>query len=465
MAALKWTVKNPYSGETLGEAPLLSAPDLGEKLRLARQGFEVWRRAKAYDRALALENAAARLEQRKESFIQALAVEAGKPLAFAKVEVERAVQNLKLASFEARSPHGELNRLDTLPNGRSGFGIIERVPVGVVLGITPFNFPVNLTIHKIAPALASGCSVVIKPSPFTPLITLRLAELFQDLPEGVLQILPVADERMDALTRSKEIAMVSFTGSTRIGHLIRDRNPDKPVTLELGGNAWVIVDESTDEADFPKIAKKIAGGAYGYAGQSCISVQNVLVHASRAQRLRALLEQETANCKTGSPLEEGVTCGPVINAAAFDRLSAILNGRKRLGLNGADDRSKQLIRPSFVELGDVSSALNNELVQEEIFGPAFTLTSYTDASAAIHAVNSGRYGLQCGVYTRRLSFAERCFRELDVGGVIVNDVSTTRFDDAPYGGLKDSGEGREGVRYAMEEMTVRKFMALSSEIL
>ncbi|MFL5815300.1 MAG: aldehyde dehydrogenase family protein [Bdellovibrionia bacterium] len=464
-------VKNPFSGAAIDTLSFASTDEVRSALDRSVSAFQTWRNSSSHERARVLSDVAARLLKQQDTFARLIQDEAGKPIRYARVEVERCLGVLQWAAAEAQRFSGELLRIDTTAGGRPGFGIAGRFPRGPILGITPFNFPLNLTAHKVAPAVAAGCSILIKPSPATPLTALRFAELFAEAgaPQGLVQVVLADDEATAALTRAAEIKMVSFTGSARVGKLIRAQAVDKPVTLELGGNAWAIVMDDVAQSDLPAIAKRIAGGAFGYAGQSCISVQNVVAPMSLVGALEKALVEVTENIAFGDPSNPDVVSGPVINLAAAQRIQKEL-GNTPVGAEQIQSRKPVavgngglVVPPTLVTLPNAQS-YSSSLVQEEIFGPIMTLGSYKALDQMIAVMNSGHYGLQAGVFTQHWPTIEKLYRELNVGGLVVNDVPTTRYDHQPYGGVKDSGQGREGVRYAMDEMTEPKFLALSSII-
>ncbi len=475
--ARKVVVHDPFNGELLGEVPFATADKIAQLLDRAGTAFKTWRHSHSFERAQLLERAASRLEAEKADFIELIRREAGKPVSYATGEVARALNVLRWAAAETQRFAGELLRTDTTPTGRVGFGIHSRFPRGVVLGITPFNFPLNLVAHKVAPAVACGCPILIKPSPFTPLTAIRFAKLFESVP-GLLQVVMADDEATAGLTRAPEIKTLSFTGSARVGWMIRRQAPEKPTTLELGGNAWVVVSEDTPAELFSGIARRIAGAAYGYAGQSCISVQNVAVHASLRDRFAEALREATYKTPYGDTRDPSVISGPVISAQAANRIRSRIQGidQSSIQLSGCpigteDDSSARgtLITPTLVTVdSDNSLTLSpttvNDLIQEEIFAPIMTLSGYDSVDDLVHRINSSPYGLQAGIYTQHLPTIEKLYRELEIGGLVVNDVPTTRHDHQPYGGVKDSGQGREGIRYAMEEMTEAKFLSLSSVV-
>lgn len=466
------SIQNPFSGQTIDHVPVSNSEEVKQVLQNAQSAFQSWRRSSAWDRSQLLHQVGLELEKQKEEFAQLICQEAGKPIQLARTEVNRGVGVLNWASAEAQRFSGELLRLDVTASGRSGFGIHTRFPRGIILGITPFNFPLNLVLHKVAPAIACGCSIIIKPSPYTPLTALKLKSLFDTFVPYLVQVLIPNDSLTAELTHANEIAMISFTGSAKVGSLIRKQAPEKHTTLELGGNAWVIVLEDTPDHLLPGIARKICNAAYGYAGQSCISVQNVAIESSRWNEVKNFISQETEKTPFGNPQIESVVTGPVINPAAADRIRKEINQRPSQ-LQKVESKTSQqastefstLITPTlFLNEGQMTALQGSSVVQQEIFAPVMTAHQFNQLDTLIHFINSSTYGLQAGVFTQQWDKIQRLFNELEVGGVVVNDVPTTRYDHQPYGGVKDSGQGREGIKYAMEDMTESKFLALSSQI-
>lgn len=459
------TVKNPYSGAVLGEVP---SPDDGaviQTLVAAGKAFTRWRESTSAERSQLLAAVSKKIAAEKPQLAALMSAEAGKPIKFAEAEVDRAVGVFDWAAGEAVRFGGEVLRLDTTKTGRPGHGLVTRFPRGVILGITPFNFPLNLVAHKVAPALATGNVIVVKPSPATPLTALRLAEIVGECGgAGLMTVVMASDAQTAKLTAAPEVAMVSFTGSARVGWLVREQAPRKPVTLELGGNAWCLVAGDVPEADLPGIARRVTATGYGYAGQSCISVQNVACDAALWPRFREHLAEATQATAYGDPASDAVVCGPVINDAASKRIPAeiakgggkrTVTSEKAVGAPG----SALLLKPTYVEEPDLGSSL----VREEIFGPVVTARPYKAFDEVLGWVNGSHYGLQTGIYTNDYALIDQAYRELEVGGVIINDAPTTRYDHQPYGGVKDSGFGREGLAVAMEEMTEPKFLALSAK--
>lgn len=446
------SVRDKYTGELLAELPLASTQQVGEALACAvaaRQEFQSWSAGK---RARHLEALAQLLETKRAHFVDLIVREAGKPVGYARNELDRAVLTLRIAAGEATRFGGEYVALDFgVGEGKTAF--TRRFPVGVVAGITPFNFPLNLVLHKVAPALAVGCPIIVKPAPQAPLTTLALAGLVEEVgfPQGVFQALISDNAQAEALVRDERVAMLSFTGSDKVGWLLKGIAGKKKLALELGGNAAVIVDES---ADIATAAALVCTGAYLYAGQVCISTQRIyVVHAVRAAFEQALIAQ-IAQVKSGNPQEEGVLNGPIIDEVHTQRIhswvqEALAGGAQALAGGNLLDPAHQVYAPTLLTC--TSPAM--KVCSEEIFGPVAVLESVPDFATAIHWVNAGRYGLQAGIFTNRMDHVRMAHAQLEVGGIIVGGVPGFRVDSMPYGGVKDSGMGREGVRYAMEEMS------------
>src|ERR671918_3059547 len=376
----------------------------------------------------------------------------------ARVEAARATSTFRWAAETIRAMDGEALRLDTDPALGSRLGIVRRFPYGPVAGIAPFNFPVNLVAHKMAPALAVGAPIIVKPASATPLGALFLAELFAetDLPRGMLSVLPLDGARAEPLVTDPRIAKVSFTGSSPVGWKLKSLDPRKHFTLELGGNAGVIVHS---DADLDHAAARVAYGGYYQAGQSCISVQRVLVQSEVYDDFLDRYVKQVEGLRTGDPLDPSTDVGPMIDSGALDRISewvdeALAGGAEALVGGKRDD---PLYEPTI--LANVTSDM--KVCREEVFAPVTTVQRYQTFEEAVAEVNSSPYGLQAGLFTRDIERAMLAHREIVVGGLIVNDVSAYRADQMPYGGAKESGRGREGLRYAMEEMTEPRIMVLS----
>jgi acyl-CoA reductase-like NAD-dependent aldehyde dehydrogenase len=368
------------------------------------------------------------------------------------------VSTFRWASEVIRHGDDELMRLDTEASLGSRIGLLRRFTIGPVLGITPFNFPLNLVAHKVAPALAVGAPIVIKPASATPIGALRLAELFMetDLPKGMLQVLPVSSSVADTMARDERFRKISFTGSSEIGWYLKGLDPKKRVTLELGGNAGVIVHS---DADLDLAAQRVAFGGYYQAGQSCISVQRVLVQSEVYEAFASRLVKQVESLKVGDPMDPMVDVGPVIQRKEVDRIDEWVKEAVSEGatvLTGGEG-DPPFYQPTLI--ADVRPEM--KVCREEIFGPVVTISPYQTFEEAIAAVNDSRFGLQAGVFTNDINRAFEAHRSIEVGGVIVNDVSAFRADQMPYGGSKESGFGREGLRFAMEEMSEVRIMVLS----
>ncbi|MFV1959103.1 MAG: aldehyde dehydrogenase family protein, partial [Planctomycetota bacterium] len=410
----------------------------------------------AYERVEVLERARALLEGRIEEAAERIRAEAGKPIALARVEAQRALDTLSAAAAVARRPEVEAVDLSGYVPGDGRLALVRRVPVGPVLAITPFNFPLNLVMHKIAPAVAAGCPIVVKPASTTPSPALLLAEIFQEagLPDGGLSVIPCRGAQAASLVEDERFALVTFTGSDVVGWGIGQRAWRRRVTLELGGNAAVLVEP--DGGDVESVAARIAAAAYGYAGQSCISVQRILVNRKVHDALRDALVDAVTRFPWGDPADEAVRSGPLISASDADRVTAWVEaglgagGRKLVG--GA--REGNVVAPILLE--DVPPEA--DVVAREVFGPVAVLAAYDEFEEGLARVNDSRYGLQAGIFTRDLDKVRRAWDVLDVGGIVQGDVPTWRCDAMPYGGVKDSGRGREGPAWSWREMTEERLL-------
>ena len=444
---------DPYTGRTLAQMPQADAAMLDRAIGVAHEAFATTRRSSATERAAILKKTAAAIEARRAEFVETIIAEAGKPVTLADGEVSRAVGTFTVAAEEAAHATDEDLPIDHMPGGKGHTARIRRFPVGVIYGITPFNFPLNLVAHKVAPCIASGNTMLLKPAPRTPLTSLLLGEvlLAAGMTPGQINIVACPNELAGRPMEDPRIKMVSFTGSPKVGWPIKQQAYRKKVTLELGGNAAVIVCE---DADVDAAIPLIASGAFAYAGQSCISVQRVYAHASIYASFREkLLAYVRDKVKTGDPRDKSVINGPLIDRAAQERLLTWINSAGSPPLCGGQAQGP-CITPTILENVDPKQ----EISCNEAFGPVMTLDRYTDFPTALATVNDSRFGLQAGVFTRDPARAQQAFTTLDVGGVMINQVPTFRVENMPYGGVKDSGFGREGVRYAMEDMTEPKVL-------
>jgi glyceraldehyde-3-phosphate dehydrogenase (NADP+) len=407
--------------------------------------------------AEALRRIADGIAARREEFARTIATESGKPLTAARGETDRAVATFTFASEEARRFTGETIPVDTQALGRGRYGWTERIPRGVIYGITPFNFPLNLVAHKVAPALASRNAIIVKPSPRTPLTALLLGEVFLEsgLPVAALQVLPMEIPLIDVVLDDERVAMISFTGSADIGWKLRERAARKAVALELGGNAPVIVDET---ADVKYSVERTAMAAFNYAGQVCISAQRIFVHEKIADKWTTGFVERARTLRTGDPLDEATELSVMIDEQAARRaeewIKEAVGAGARLLCGGA--RRGALLEATV--LTDVHNEMR--VCSEEVFAPVATVQTFDDFSAALAEANNTRYGLQAGVFTRETRRMYEAAQALEFGGVMINDAPAFRVDNMPYGGVKLSGAGREGVRYAMEEMTEQRMIVV-----
>lgn len=405
-----------------------------------------------------LQQIAALLYRRRDEFAQTITAEAGKPITDAKREVSRAIQTFTVAAEEARRIPGEVVPLDWTPGFDTHLGLLRRFPIGPILGITPFNFPINLVAHKVAPALASGNPILIKPAPQTPLTALLLGEIAVEagVPPGGLNVVPCDNLLAERMVVDPRFKLLSFTGSASVGWMLKAKCGKKKVTLELGGNAGVVIES---DADIELAAQRCAAGGFGYAGQTCISVQRIFVHHSIADRFTTKLLMHVARLKMGDPTDETTSIGPLIDDAAAQRVEgwideAVADGARVL-LGGR--RTGSLIEAT------VLSNVNPEMKVScrEVFGPLVTVTPYRQLSEAVTLLNQSDFGLQAGIFTQDINKIFYAFRHVEVGAVVANDIPTFRADHMPYGGVKDSGLGREGVRAAIEDMTEPRMLIMN----
>lgn len=450
-------VRAPYTGETIARVSNASVDEAEESIAVAVQAAAEMRTLARYEMAEALRRIADEIEARREDFARTMALEAGKPITAARGETMRAISTFTFASEEARRFTGETVPIDSQAIGRGRFGWTERIPRGVIFGITPFNFPLNLVAHKVAPALASRNAIIIKPSPRTPLTALMLGEAFLEsgLPAGALQIIPMEIPVIDVLLKDERVRMISFTGSAEVGWLLRERAARKHVALELGGNAPVIVDET---ADIDYSIERTAMAAFNYAGQVCISAQRIFVHERIAEEWTKGFVSRASALRVGDPLDEQTELSVMIDEAAARRaeswINEAVNGGARLLCGGA--RRGALLEATV--LTNVESEMR--ISTEEVFAPVAAVSTFSDFEDALAEANNTRYGLQAGVFTRRMERAFRAAQRLETGGVMINDAPAFRVDNMPYGGVKMSGAGREGVRYAMLDMTEERIIVV-----
>ncbi len=447
-------VHNPFDGTVVGSICVPTAADVEAAVAAANDVQAEAIATTAAQRADALMHVSEQLAARADEVAHLITAENGKPLMWSRAEANRGVSTFRWAAEEARRWSGELQRLDTDAAAAGRMAMIRRFPHGPILGIAPFNFPLNLVAHKVAPALAVGAPVIIKPAPATPLTALLLGEILAetDLPAGMWSVLPLGNEATARLVADERLPVISFTGSETVGFHIQAEQPTKHVILELGGNAAAaVLSDWSSDADLAWAATRIATFGNYQAGQSCISVQRVLVAESVYERFVPRLVAAIEQLPTGAPLDDGVVVGPVINEAAAERIEQWIRSAQSNGaavLTGGT-REGTTIAPTLI----ASAPADSEVTCEEVFGPVMVIEPVSDTDDAFERINNSRFGLQAGIFTHDLKTAFRAHRDLQVGGVIVGDVPSFRADQMPYGGVKASGFGREGLRSAMDDFT------------
>ena len=455
-------VIHPADSHLVATHHVPAASDVEEAVVAAFEARVPLQRTSAGARADALLHVSTRLQERFDEVAHIIVEEGGKPLMWARVEVTRAINTFRWAAEEARRFGGEIQRLDTEPTTQGRMGLIRRFPRGVVLGIAPFNFPLNLVAHKVAPALAVGAPIIIKPAPSTPLSALILGEILAEtnLPAGSWSVLPVDNATSEQLVLDPRLPVVSFTGSDRVGLHLQAKVPHKHVTLELGGNAAaVVLEDWSSEDDLEWAATRISTFGHSQAGQSCISVQRVMIHEGLYDELSSRIVAKTSELVNGDPHDAQVVVGPLINEAAAVRVEswivdAVSRGAKVLT---GGQRTGAYVQPTV--MSDVP--LDSQLVCGEVFGPVIVMSKFSTTAQAFASVNDSLFGLQVGVFTHNIETAFSAHATLDVGGVIVGDVPAFRSDHMPYGGVKASGVGKEGVRFAMQDLTHERILVLS----
>jgi acyl-CoA reductase-like NAD-dependent aldehyde dehydrogenase len=451
-------IRSPFDGSLIARVVQGRREHADAAIAAAVKAFGTTRRLPAFERQRVLRRISAQIAERKEEFSRTLAQEAGKPIKAARTEVERSIFTFNVAAEESVRIYGEFLPLDWQEFTAGRWGIVRRYPLGPIAGITPFNFPLNLVAHKVAPAIAAGCPIVMKPAPQTPLCSLLLAECVQlaGWPDGGLNVIPLSNEDADLLVTDDRIKLISFTGSVPVGWEIKRRAGKKKVVLELGGNAAVIVHH---DADLAYAVNRCVTGGFAYAGQTSIAVQRILVEHSVYGRFTDLLVESVRRLHTGDPLDPATDVGPLIRESdairTIEWIQEAIRGGARLLCGGS--RKGMAIEPTIL----TGTRHDMKVNSQEIFGPVVTVEPYKDFDHAIRQVNNSIYGMQAGVFTRDAKLLFQAYDELEVGGVIAGDVPSFRIDHMPYGGIKDSGLGREGLRSAIEEMTEPKLLVMN----
>ncbi|TYS17059.1 aldehyde dehydrogenase family protein [Rossellomorea vietnamensis] len=455
-----YPLRSPFDGELLANISMADEQDVEQAIEGAHSAFEIISKMPAYKRAEILSKVSDILRSRKEEMAQVIAKEAGKPIRTARGEIDRTIVTYQLAAEEAKRIYGETIPMDAAPGGENRLGFTWREPLGVVTAISPFNFPFNLVAHKLGPAFAAGNTVVLKPAEQTPLSAFYIAEIFKEagLPEGALSVVTGSGKELsDALITDERVKKVTFTGSAAVGKLIKEKAGLRKVTLELGSNSGLIV-----EPDVPvdKIVQRCVDGAFGFAGQVCISLQRIYVHQSIYQEFSEQFIEKAKGLKAGDPLDETTDISAMISREEAERIESWIRDAvdqgASVGLGGT--REGSVFTPTVML--DVTNDM--AVSCQETFAPVVSIVPYGNLDDAIHMVNDSVYGLNVAIYTQNINNAMKAAKELQAGGVIINDIPTFRLDHMPYGGVKESGYGREGIKYAVEEMTELKFVTIKT---
>lgn len=451
-------VENPYDDSLVGTVSAADSSDFTKAIAIAQETFKITRELPSYAREKTCRQIADGLEKNLDKFATVMSKELGKSLKDSRAEVGRAIGVFRVAAEEAKRIGGEIVDLDWNPGAEERVGLVRRFPMGVVAGIAPFNFPLNLVAHKVAPAIASGNCIVLKPASKTPIIALMLAELIDqtDHPKGAVSILPASSKDSAPLLEDPRVKLVTFTGSSEVGWWIKKHAERKEVVLELGGNAGMAV---ADDADLEWAATRLLYGAFGVAGQSCISVQRVYVHEKVHNKFMRILKAKTAKLRVGNPLNPKTDVGTLVDSAAIANSKkaiedAIADGAKVV--TGHKYRKRQMY-PTI--LTNVKASM--DVCSKEAFAPYCVIIKYKSFKKVVDQINNSVYGLQAGIFTNRVHDIFYAFKHIECGGVVVNDIPSFRADHQPYGGMKESGVGREGVRYAIEDMTEVKILSMN----
>ena len=451
-------VRFPYDGSLVDSVSMASAADMDDAMAAAAEGFEITRKLPSHRRSEILMNMVGLLRERFEEVVDAMILEGGKNRKTAIGETTRALETLKVSAEEARRIGGEVFSIDWTAAGENRQGFTRRQPVGTVLGITPFNYPINLACHKIGPAIAAGNPIIIKPAEKTPLSSIILAEIVLEagFPPGAFSMLNAWGPESEKMATDPRVAMISFTGSGAVGWMLKSKAGQKKVTLELGGNAGVIVHNDADLAD---AAGQAAAGAFANAGQNCISVQRLLIQRDVFEEFTDIFVEQVGALKVGDPRDPDVDIGPMISLRDAERAEAWVNEARKAGasLLFGGERDGTMFPPTVM----TETAPDMRVNCEEVFAPVVTLSPYETWDDAVALINDSPYGLQAGVFTSDIKRVMDAWDRVEVGGLHINNVSTFRVDHMPYGGVKASGYGREGIRYAIEDMTELRLMTLN----
>ncbi|WP_394200628.1 aldehyde dehydrogenase family protein [Marinagarivorans algicola] len=451
-------VTDKYSGETVTYVAMADVDAIDEAIDAAVQSQPLLQAMAPYERQNILQHCVKRFEERFDELAMALCIEAGKPIKDARGEVQRLIDTFKIASEESVRINGEVINLEITPRAKGYSAMSKRVPIGPCSFISPFNFPLNLAAHKIAPALAVGCPFILKPASRTPIGALLIGEILAEtnLPKGAFSILPCSRDGADLFTVDERLKLLSFTGSPDVGWALKAKAGKKPVVLELGGNAACVVDSDTDDLD--DAVERIIFGAFYQSGQSCIGVQRLLVHSDVYDTFKQKFISKVSTLKMGDPKDEATFIGPMIAESEAARLKSWIDDAITKGASILTGGHKN---DAFLEATVLENVSSDALINtEEAFGPVVTLSPFDDFDRALEEVNQSKFGLQAGIFTKDITKIQKAWDVLDVGGVVIGDVPSFRVDNMPYGGVKDSGVGREGIRYAIEDMTEIRLLVI-----
>jgi len=450
-------VTNKYTGEVATKVAMADADTIDKAIAAAEEAQPAMAAMAPFERQAVLEHCVKRFTERADELAQALCIEAGKPIKDAKGEVSRLIDTFKIAAEESVRINGEVVNLEISARAKGYQGMTKKVPIGPCSFISPFNFPLNLAAHKVAPAIAAGCTFVLKPASRTPIGALIIGEVLAetDLPKGAFSILPCSRDGADLFTTDERLKLLSFTGSPDVGWALKAKAGKKPVVLELGGNAACVVDE---DADIEDAIDRVIVGAYYQSGQSCISVQRLLVHSKIYDEFKSRYVEKVKALVSGDPSNEDTFIGPMISEGEAERLHGWIEEAKEKGATilCGGTRDGAMLEATVME----NVPKDCDVSAEEAFGPLSILVPFDDYDEALEEVNNSRYGLQAGVFTRDIYKAHKAWDVLDVGGVVIGDVPSWRVDNMPYGGVKDSGLGREGIRWAINDMTEERLLVI-----
>jgi len=453
---------NPYSNEIVYEVYKSSTEDINTSLNYLTSVFQQYKKLPVYKKSELLSRIADRISEKKEMLSCVMTNETGKPIKLSRLEVDRTIFTFRCGAEESKRINGEVIPIDQLPGAENKIGIIQRFPIGVILGITPWNFPMNLVAHKIAPALASGNVILLKPASASLVSGLEIARVIKEISDEMdlgfcpVNVVTCSGSEIEPFVNDDRVKMVSFTGSPLVGWNLKKKLSMQRISLELGGNAGVIVDET---ADLESAVTKIVSGAFNHAGQSCISVQRVFVHINIINEFKKLIVEKTSKIKYGNPFDEDTLVGPMINQKECKRVQKwiedALNTSGEYLYGGKIDGA--VLEPTILINTNAQSKVNSQ----EVFAPLLTIREFRDFKKAVEELNNSDFGLQAGVFTNNYANIMYSFENIETGGVVINDVSTFRMDSMPYGGVKQSGIGKEGIKYAIEEMTEMKILILN----